>query len=69
MMGEMQGFPLQRNSKSTFVSVFIDRQRNMSIQRNISIHRYIGCLHEIKIKIKKNTAIWLGEIIGWTLIG
>ena len=37
----------------------------MSIQRNISIHRYIDCLYEIEIEIlKKYTTTWLGENIG-----
>ena len=32
-------------------TLFLARQRNISIRRNISIHGYIGCLHEIEIII------------------
>ena len=31
------------------------------IYRNVSIHRYIGCLHEIEIQILKK----YGYLIGW----
>ena len=34
----------------------IDRQCNISIHRNMSIHWYVGCLHEIKNQIFKQTA-------------
>mgnify|MGYP000215226485 CR=1 FL=1 len=36
-------------------NLFLDKKRNISIHHNISIHWYIGCLHEIEIQIfKKN---------------
>jgi len=33
-------------------NLFLDRQRNISLRRHISIHRYLGCLHEIEIGLK-----------------
>ena len=36
-------------------NLFLDRQRIISIQRNISIHWYLGCLHETEIRIFQNT--------------
>jgi len=32
-------------------NLFLDRQRTIFIHRNISTHRYIGCIHEIEIQI------------------
>jgi len=41
-------------SISVFI-LFLDRQRNIFIYRNIPIHWYIGCLHEIEIQIFKTS--------------
>ena len=35
-------------------NLFIDRQRNISIHPNISIHRYLGCLYGIENQVLKN---------------
>ena len=40
-------------------NLFLDRQLIISIQRNISIHWYLGCLHETEIQIFKKYG--LGE--------
>ena len=42
-----------RSCKNVFqvYNFLLNKQRNMSIYRNISIHRYIGCLLEIEIQI------------------
>ena len=42
-------------------NLFLDRQRN------ISIHRYIGGLHEIEIKFVKKYEYLIGQKIGQTL--
>ena len=34
-------------------NLFLDRQRNIYLHHNSSIHRYIGCLHEIEIQFFK----------------
>ena len=40
---------------------FFDRQRNIFIHRNISIHRYLGCLHEIETRIFKKCGFLIGR--------
>jgi len=45
-------------------NLFLDRQRNIIhtfVHRNISIHQYLGCLHEIEIQIFKIYGYLIGR--------
>jgi len=44
-------------------NLFLDRQRNILYYRNISIQRYIGCLHEIEMQIFKKYSYLIGQKI------
>ena len=38
-----------------------NRYRNILYTRNMSVHRYIGCLHEIEIRIFKQDCNLIGR--------
>ena len=41
-------------------NLFLGRQRNIIIHRNMSIQRYLDCLHEIEIQLFK-TSDWANK--------